>query len=120
MRDRQKDKREFVRSVLRRVEEAGTVALKGASEGINGSLLPPHLNPLLQFFLTVHDGIVQCQNDALSHLEQEVFILAHTANKLGPPSRESSGGHEGPARVTSCSRPSCAHSSPGKETGSLL
>lgn len=95
------------------------VAMKEAQEGVNRSLLPPHPNPLLRFFLTVHYGIVQCQNDAPSHLEQKVLLSAHTANKLGPPSRKGNGGHEGPARVTSCSCPLCAPS-PGKEIGSPL
>lgn len=43
---------------IKRVGEAGAVALKRVWEGDDRSLLPPHPNPLLQFFLAVHDRIV--------------------------------------------------------------
>lgn len=59
---------------IKEVGEAGAVALKGAWEEINRSLPPSHPIPLLHFFLTVHDRIVQCQKCSLSFGEGSVFI----------------------------------------------
>lgn len=77
--------------------------------GLSFPLIPIHCSST---FCPPCNRIAQHQNNAPSCLEQEVLSASPTANKPGPPLGEGNDGHEGPARVTGHSRPSCAHPLP--------